>query len=219
MVNISMNLAELILIILVAAIVGVTYYYVFQKKRMSKKEQKLRIQPKLIVDEIIPNLEIIKTPGSPVVQCNPNISLIIQNIGFGRAMNVEIEGCVVFEVSAPNKSIASCFYFSNRPQDVVGSIKINNTSINGNSEQQTMNMYIHGFAVSDKAIDEGIRLQVSYTDIYCSERYTDIYDEKSCVNTAHSLTSLFKKTLSGEIKSIIWPGSERIYLGSGLNSN
>ena len=219
MVNITMNVAELILIILVAAIVGIIYYYVFQKKRMAKKEQKLRIQPKLIIEEIIPNLEIIQTPGSPVVQCNPNISLIIQNIGFGRAMNVEIEGCVVFEVSAPNKSIASCFYFSNRPQDGVGSIKINNTSINGNSEQQTMNMYMHGFAVSDKAIDEGIRLQVSYTDIYCSERYTDIYDKESCVKAAHSLTSLFKKTLGGEIKCIIWPGSERIYLGSGLKSD
>jgi hypothetical protein len=218
-VNISMSLAELILIILVAAIVGVTYYYVFQKKRTSKKEQKIRIQPKLIVDEIIPNLEIIKTPGSPVVQCKPNVSLVIQNIGFGRAMNVEIEGYVVFEVSAPDKSIASCFYFSNRPQNDVGSIKINNMSIKGDSGQQTVNMYIHGFAVSDKAIDEGIRLQISYTDIYCSEIYTDIYDEKSCVKMADSLAPLFKKTLSGEVRSVIWPDSERIYLGSGLNSN
>lgn len=215
MINITMSLSELIVTILIAAIVAVVFYYVFQDKIRRKKEEKLKIQPKIMLDEIMPNLDIIKAPGSPTVKCRPTISIKIENIGLGRAMNVKIDGYAVFGIDAPDKFIASCFYFSNSPQN--GAYSINNMSIQGDSGPQTINLYTHGYAVSDEAIEEGIRLRISYTDIYNNGNYIDTYDKDSCIKAAPGLAISCKKTLDREIKCLIWPDSEPIYLDSRPN--
>ncbi len=210
MININMSLSELILIILVAAIVVLIFYYVFQDKARQQKEQKLRSQPKLVINEIIPNMEIIKTTDSPVVECRPDITLRIENIGYGRAMNIDIDGYAVFQVDTPNKSIASCFYFSNRPES--GNNSLFNMSIPGDSESQLIHLYTHGYAVSNEAIDEGIRIRISYSDTFDKQRFTDVYDKENRKVNAPCLSTTYKKTLGNEVKCLIWPDSERIYL-------
>ena len=217
MININVSLSELILIILVMAIVVLVFYYVFQDKARYQKEQKLKVQPKLVINEIIPNLEIIKVPESPAVQCKPDISLRIENVGYGRAMNVDIDGYAVFQVDTPEKSIASCFYFSNKPKNGNGSLS--SMSIPGDSESRLIHLYTHGYAVSDQAIDEGIRIKISYSDIFDKQRYTHVYDKESRKDTAPCLATTYKKTLGKEVKYLIWPDSERIYLDTRLYSS
>lgn len=168
-----MTLAEFVQILLVAALVGVTIFYAIQNKGMKdemKKEREIRtkefdlsLKPVLVINELYPEMILCSGVEQGTMNCGPLLKLIIENVGYGRAINVDIDVSAVFKVElASGYQDKRCFHFSTIPRDTTSLIW--HQTIPGQSGPQQIQMYL-SWEESPGTIDEGLRYQITYTDI------------------------------------------------------
>jgi len=217
-VDFTMALAEILQISLVAALVGVTIYYAIQNKGMRdemKKEREIRtkefnlnLKPVIVIDELSPEMTLSSGVEEGTMCCGPMLRLIIENVGFGRAINVDIDVSAVFKVELPSGyQDKRCFHFSTIPRNTTSLIW--HQTIPNQSGPQQIAMYLN-WEESPGTIDEGIRYQVTYTDIL-GNRIPPIIGN-------FIIGATCQEKLPDETKQVIWPslkplntGQQRLY--------
>ena len=214
----TMTLAEIIQACLVAVLVVVTIFYALQNKGMRdemKKERDIRtkefdlsVKPVLVIDELRSEMSGNSGREQGSMHCTPELKLTIENVGFGRAINVDIDVSAVFKVElASGYQDKRCFHFSSIPRNTTSLVW--HKTIPGQSGPQPIQMYLN-WEGSPGTIDEGLVYQVQYTDILGNRMPPVI---------GHFIVgATYQEKLPDDIKQVIWPslkplntGQQRLY--------
>lgn len=204
-VDFTMTLAEIIQACLVAVLVGVTIFYALQNKGMRdemKKERDIRtkefdlsVKPVLVIDELHSEMSGHSGREQGSMHCTPELKLTIENVGFGRAINVDIDVSAVFKVElASGYQDKRCFHFSTIPRDITSLIW--HQTIPGQSGPQQIQMYLN-WEESPETIDEGLRYQITYTDIL-GNRMPPIIGR-------FIVGASYQEKLPDDIQQAVWP--------------
>lgn len=209
----TMTLAEIIQACLVAVLVCVTIFYALQNKGMRdemKKERDIRtkefdlsVKPVLVIDELRSEMSSHSGREQGSMHCTPELKLTIENVGFGRAINVDIDVSAVFKVElASGYQDKRCFHFSTIPRNTTSLIW--RKTIPGQSGPQPIQMYLN-WEESPGTIDEGLVYQVKYTDILGNKIRPTIGQ--------FIVGATYQEKLPDDIKQVIWPSLKPLNTG------